>query len=135
MLARLLIVLGMTWAALGVWISIEPITAFTTWRKESVRVAEVDLQLSRPGLLWRRNAIVEVQSRPGTLARSINSAEARVGSRVTALLDPFNAGRVYLPDETSFWLVPVGFIGGGLFCALVGWTRQRNGGRPVRVTV
>lgn len=135
MFNRLLIVLGFTWAAIGTWAAVEPLTAVTAWRSETVSVVDVDLTPSRPGLLWRRNVIVDVGAQPGTLARSINSSEARVGSRVVALIDPRNNTRVYLPSETSFWLVPAGFVAGGLFCVLIGWTRLRNGGGPVRIAV
>jgi hypothetical protein len=133
MLNRIIIALGFVWVGIGVWALFEPLSALTSWRKEIVRIVDVEIKPSRPGLLWRRNVIVEAQNGDGARARSINSSETRVGSRVRALVDPANPRRVYLPDETSFWLVPVGFLAGGLFSAMVGWTRQHNGGRPVQV--
>jgi hypothetical protein len=135
MLNRVLIALGVAWVAIGLWASFEPLVAFATWPDQAVRIVDADLQPSRPGLVWRRNVIVEAQHHEILRARSINSAEARVGSLVTALTDPANPGRVYLPGETSFWLVPVGFLVGGIVCVLVGWTRHRNGGGPVHVSM
>lgn len=135
MLNRLLIALGIVWATIGVWAGIEPFVALTSWPEKAVRIVDIDLQPSRPGLGWRRNVIVAAPDQGVKRARSINSSEARLGSRVTALSDPANPERVYLPSETSFWLVPAGFLAGGFFCALVGWTRQRNGGRPVQATL
>ncbi|MFO0440003.1 MAG: DUF3592 domain-containing protein [Betaproteobacteria bacterium] len=135
MLNRILIALGLAWTAIGLWASFEPLVAFTTWRQQTMRIVDVDLQSSRPGLFWRRNVIVEAPHHEILRARSINSAEARVGSRVTALIDPANPGRAYLPGETSFWLVPVGFLAGGIVCVLIGWTRLRNCGGPVHVSM
>lgn len=135
MLNRILIALGIVWVAVGLWAGFEPLIALTTWPEHTVRIVDADLQPSRPGPGWRRNVIVEVQPHQTQRARSINSAEARVGSRVTALIDPANPERVYLPCETSFWLVPVGFLVGGIACVLVGWTRHRNGGRAVHVSL
>lgn len=135
MLNRLLIALGIAWVAVGLWAGSEPLLAWSTWPERTVRVVDAELQSSRPGVGWRRNVIVEVQHPESPTARSINSAEARVGSRVTALTDPADPRRVYLPAEASFWLVPVGFLVGGIACVLVGWTRHRNGGRAVRVSM
>ncbi|MEI7444224.1 MAG: hypothetical protein WCK28_04975 [Burkholderiales bacterium] len=135
MLNRILIALGIAWFAVGLWAGLEPLVALTTWPEHTVRVVDAELQPSHPGLGWRRNVLVEVPHHETQRARSINSAEARVGSRVAALTDPANPGPVYLPGETSFWLVPVGFLVGGVVCVLVGWTRHRNGGRAVHVSM
>ncbi len=136
MLNRLLIVFGLVWAAFGLGAALGPIEAGMRWPSATGQVVDVDLQHSRPSMAWRRHVIVEVKTAGGTdRVRSINSSDARVGRSVALLLDPTRAGRAYLPDETSFWIVSAGLLGGGLFAALVGWARRRNGGGPVAVRV
>lgn len=119
----LIMVISAAFLLLGGYSGHDSVMLMATGTRAEAEVVDTEIRATGSKGAYVQYPVIAFSAPPGgeLQMKASNSSDLGIGTKVSIVFDPRRPSRVYLYQETSFWLVPAAFCGIGLFGLLFGF--------------